>query len=85
MPHSLKTHMHTQVKPQIPWGLLYALHTWRLLISGCCLTPFNRIPLVLGFLCSAEDTHATSPERVSEGGVENEKWGYGLGGSAEKN
>ncbi len=57
---------HTQVKPQIPKGLLSALHTWRLLISGCWLTPFNRIPLVLGFLGSVEDAHAVSPRRVGE-------------------
>lgn len=60
------THTHTQVKPQIPRGLLSALHTRRVLISGCWLTPFNRILLVLGFLCSVEDTHGISPERVRE-------------------
>lgn len=58
---SPKQDTHTRVKPQIPAGLLSAPYTWRLLISGCWLTPFNRIPLVLGFLCSVEDTQATSP------------------------
>ncbi len=66
-------HTHTQVKPEIPRGLLSALHTWRLLISGCCLTPFNRIPLVLGFLCSVEDAHAISPGWVGEREREREK------------
>lgn len=56
-------HSHDQVKPQIPKGLLSALYTWRLLISGCLLTPFNRIFLVLGFLCSVEDVHAISQGR----------------------
>lgn len=88
------THTETQVKLQIPRGLLSALHTRRVLISGCWLTPFNRILLVLGFLCSVEDTHGMSPERmrerggggVEEGGrkrerwVENEKWGFGCSG-----
>lgn len=74
-----ETHAHTKVKPQIPRSLLSALHTWRLLISGCWLTPFNRIPLVLGFLCSVEDAHATSPGTVGENEVgviewEREEW-----------
>lgn len=30
------------------------------------LLPFNRIPLVLGFLCSVEDAHAISPAWVGE-------------------
>lgn len=59
-------HTYTQVKPQIPKGLLSALHTRRVLISGCWLTPFNRILLVSGFLCPVEDPHGTSPERVRE-------------------
>lgn len=57
------THTQTQMKPQIPRGLPSALHTRRILISGCWLTPFNRILLVLGFLCSVEDTHGMSLER----------------------
>lgn len=61
---------HTQVKPQNPMGLLSAPHTRRLLISGCWLTPFNRIPPVLGFLLSVEDAHATSTGRV--GGEQDE-------------
>lgn len=59
---------HTRMKPQSPSGLHSALHTRTILISGCRLTPFNRIFLVLGFLCALEDTHGTSLERVRERG-----------------
>lgn len=62
------TQTHTPVKPQIPMGLLSAPHTRRLLISGCWLTPFNRIPPVLGFLLSVEDAHVISTGRVGERG-----------------
>ena len=86
------TQTHTQVKLQIPRGLLSALHTWRLLISGCWLTPFNRIRLVLGFLCSVEDAHAVSPGKVGwrercrrdKRGAEKAKRGYGCSGAGIK-
>lgn len=63
------THTETRVKLQIPRGLLSALHTRRVLISGCWLTPFNRILLVLGFLCSVEDTWHVPREDERERGV----------------
>lgn len=63
------THRATLTHPNetaYPKGLLSVLHTWRLLISGCSLTPFNRIRLVLGFLCSVEDAHAISQGKEEE-------------------
>lgn len=69
-PHTLPTPPHPPNHPgnhSSPRGGLSALHTWRLLISGCLLTPLSRIPLVLGFLLF-EGSQAISPLRETERG-----------------